>query len=95
MSKRRSYRSLIAGAACNLDVPRTPFAAMKELRPLQRRLITRAGKQFVVMLVSGGEALAIVANQRSWPLNDGRLPAVSTERRRDAAFAQAVARTAL
>ena len=94
MSKRRSYRSLIAGAACNLDVPRTPFAAMKELRPLQRRLITRAGKQFLVFVVNN-EAVCIVANQRNWPLNDGRLPAVRTERRRDAEFAQAVARTAL
>ena len=85
--KRRSYRSLIAGAACNLDVARTPYAATKELRPLQRRLLTRAGKQFLVVLLSG-EALAIVANQRSWPLQDGRAPDVTPERRRDSEFAR-------
>lgn len=90
--KRKAYRTLIAGAACNLDAARTPYAAMKELRPLQRRLITRAGKQFLVMVVNN-EAVCIVANQRAWPLDDGRLPAVSTERRRDAEFAAAVART--
>ena len=90
MSRRRAYRQLIAGAACNLDAARTPYAATKELRPLQRRLLTRAEKQFLVVVLSG-EALAIVANQRSWPLNDGRLPAVSTERRRDAEFSRILA----
>ena len=92
--KRRSYRQMIAGAACDIDSPRTPYAAMKEMRPLQRRLITRAEKQFLVVVLSG-EALAIVSNQRSWPLQDGRAPVVTPERRRDAEFARAVARTAL
>ena len=92
--KRRAYRTLIAGAACNLETARTPTAAMKELRPLQRRLLTRAGKQFLVVVLSG-EALAIVANQRSWPLQDGRAPEVTPERRRDAEFARIVAGTSL
>lgn len=56
---------VLAAGRCNMDMPRTPYAAAKELQQRGVQLVTRGNRQHVVRTI-GNEGLAILRNQRSW-----------------------------
>lgn len=65
MNRRIPYRTRIAGAPCDMDAPRTPYAAAREQHQRGFQLVTRFGRQHIVRTI-GAEGLAILLNQRFW-----------------------------
>lgn len=56
----------LAARRCNIDEPRTPYAAAKESQQLGIQLLTVGSRQHLVRTIRG-EGLAILRNSRSWP----------------------------
>ena len=55
-----------AARACNIDEPRTPYAAANEQQQRGIQLLTIGQRQHLVRTI-GNEGLAILRNSRSWP----------------------------
>ena len=67
MNQRPLYPEGLMAAAnrCNIDAPRTHWAAARERKQFGLALFVRHSRQYVVRIV-GGEGVPISANQRSW-----------------------------
>lgn len=90
--KRMPYaRALLQAAGrCNIDEPRTPYAAAKEAQQRGIEQYTRGEHRYISRTVNG-ESLPITVTTPKWPI-DGRRTSLTLGEQRDADFTRLVAR---